>query len=224
MAFDDVVRVAQLKCSASRFARVRREVGAGPDELVHIHDFFKPGVPEFAGLLPRFLALPMLRWDARRASAGKPRFALALKVRTHSVFGFIGLRTLAALRWLRPRGLRFVQEQEMIERWLGSLGRAMAQGWQAGFEVAACASLIKGYSGTNERGKENLSHILEHLVEAEFDSPQARAEAIRVARESAAEDDNGKALDRALINAGAPSRPVKAQPVVWVRKPRGSGG
>ncbi|MEP6657764.1 MAG: indolepyruvate oxidoreductase subunit beta family protein, partial [Betaproteobacteria bacterium] len=52
MAFDDVVRVAALKCRASRFARVRDEVNAGPTDIVRIIDHFKPGVPELAGLLP----------------------------------------------------------------------------------------------------------------------------------------------------------------------------
>ncbi|MGE5667830.1 MAG: indolepyruvate oxidoreductase subunit beta family protein, partial [Betaproteobacteria bacterium] len=40
MAFDDIVRVASLKCRASRFARVRREIGAGADDVVHIFDYF----------------------------------------------------------------------------------------------------------------------------------------------------------------------------------------
>jgi len=66
MAFDDIVRVAGLKCRASRFARVRREVAAGAGDVVRIVDFFKPGVPEFAGLLPAGLALRLAAWDRRR--------------------------------------------------------------------------------------------------------------------------------------------------------------
>ena len=49
MAFDDIVRVADLKVRASRFARVRREVAASDGDIVHIVDHFKPGVPEIAG-------------------------------------------------------------------------------------------------------------------------------------------------------------------------------
>ena len=96
--------------------------------------------------------------------------------------------------------------------------------WQVGFEIAACARLIKGYGSTNERGKENLLHVLAHLIDIRFDSVQARADAIRSARESAMCDDSGKALDRALVNAGAPARPAKAQPVIWVKKPRRTAG
>src|SRR5205085_6142671 len=56
MAFDDIVRVADLKSRVSRFDRFRRAVKAKDDELVRIHDHFKPGAPEFAALLPPSLA------------------------------------------------------------------------------------------------------------------------------------------------------------------------
>ncbi|HUR87515.1 MAG TPA: indolepyruvate oxidoreductase subunit beta family protein, partial [Ramlibacter sp.] len=56
MAFDDIIRVADLKSRTSRFDRVRREVKAKDDELVRIYDHFKPGAPEFAALLPQSLA------------------------------------------------------------------------------------------------------------------------------------------------------------------------
>ena len=224
MAFDDLVRVADLKCRASRFARVRSEVKARSDELVRVYDFFKPGIPEIAGLLPRFVAQPLLRWDVRRASAGKPRLAFPLKLGTHSVSGFLSLRLLASLRWLRPRGARYSQEQEMIEGWLDGIVRGLAADWHVGFEVAACARLIKGYGSTNERGKENMQHVLTHLMRIDFDSDRARAEAIRAAREAAMSDDSGKALDQAMVQAGAPARPTRAQPVIWVKKPRRTAG
>ena len=38
MAFDDIVREADLKCRASRFARVRQEVKASDEDLVRIYD------------------------------------------------------------------------------------------------------------------------------------------------------------------------------------------
>ena len=52
MAFDDIVRVADLKSRASRWQRVQGEVKAGDDDLLKLYDHFKPGVPEFAALLP----------------------------------------------------------------------------------------------------------------------------------------------------------------------------
>lgn len=88
-----------------------------------------------------------------------------------------------------------------------------------------CGRLIKGYGSTNERGKDNLIHVLEHLATgASFTSNEARAAAIAQAREAALTDEAGKALDQALVQHGAPARPVKAQPIRWMdnphRKPR----
>jgi len=68
MAFDDIVRVAHLKLRAARAQRVRAEVGARDDELVKLYDHFKPGVPEFAALLPQAWARRLLGWDARRGA------------------------------------------------------------------------------------------------------------------------------------------------------------
>ncbi|UCH48741.1 MAG: indolepyruvate oxidoreductase subunit beta family protein [Betaproteobacteria bacterium] len=222
MAFDDIVRVADLKSRASRFARIRSEVKAAPDELLRVYDFFKPGVPELAGLLPESIAQFLMKRDKRRRDAGKVPLALPIKVAAHSVFGYVTLRLLAKLRWLRKRSLRYKQEQRMIERWLDGVTGGLESDWQVGIEVAQCGRLIKGYGSTNERGKENLLHVLDHLLVVAFDNKDSRAEAIRKAREAALADDTGKALDQTLVELGAPARPVKAQPVVWMKKPRGT--
>jgi indolepyruvate ferredoxin oxidoreductase, beta subunit len=222
MAFDDIVRVADLKCRASRYKRVRTEVKAAPGEVLRIYDHFKPGVPEFAALLPASLAAALIRWDRRRQQAGKSALALPLKLAAHTLSGFLILRTLAGLKWLRRRGSRFAIEQSAIERWLAGTEQGTRSHWQLGHEIALCGRLIKGYGITNERGKENLLHVLDHLAAAaSFPSAAARAEVIRAARVAALADDAGKALDRTLVQHGAPARPVKAQPVMWVKKQPG---
>lgn len=219
MAFDDIVRVADLKCRASRFARVRREVKAAPEDLVRIYDHFKPGLPEIAGLLPAALARGLTRWDARRQQAGKPPLAFPLKIGVHTIGGFLALRVLAGLRWLRRRSSRFAAEQAMIERWLGGVEAGTRQAWTLGHEIAACGRLIKGYGTTNERGKHTLLHVLDHLaVAGTFESPVQRAAAIRAARTAALADEDGTALDAALAQHGAPPRPVRAQPIRWVKR------
>jgi len=219
MAFDDIVRVADLKCRSSRYERVRTEVKAAPDEILRIFDHFKPGMPEFAALLPTGLAAELIRWDRRRQLAGKSALALPLKLAAHTVTGFLILRTLASLKWLRKRGSRFAIEQAMIDRWLAGVEQGTHGHWQLGHEIALCGRLIKGYGTTNDRGKENLLHVLDHLAAAaSFPSVAARAEAIRAVRVAALADDAGKALDHTLVQHGAPARPVKAQPVMWVKK------
>jgi indolepyruvate ferredoxin oxidoreductase, beta subunit len=219
MAFDDIVRVADLKSRASRWQRVQGEVKAGEDDLLKVYDHFKPGVPEFAALLPPSMAHKLVAWDRKRVARGSHAWALPLKIGAHSVFGMLALRTLASLKWLRVRGSRFALEQQMIDRWLRGVVQGTQRGWELGHEIALCGRLIKGYGATNERGKENLLHVLEHLAQGGV--PAEAASAIRAAREAALADDAGKALDATLVQHGAPPRPVKAVPIQWMRKPRG---
>jgi indolepyruvate ferredoxin oxidoreductase beta subunit len=217
MAFDDIVRVADLKTRASRFARVRREVKAGDDEVLAIVDHFKPGVAELASLLPRTWADALIRADRARMARGRDALALPLKIRTHTVFVFALLRLLASMKGLRRRGSRFAFEQATIERWLAGIETAARRDAALGLEIAECGRLIKGYGATNERGKENLLHVLDHLATASrFANDAERATAIRAARTAALADASGSALDLALARHGAPPRPVKAQPIRWV--------
>jgi indolepyruvate ferredoxin oxidoreductase beta subunit len=221
MAFDDIIRVADLKSRASRWQRVQGEVKAGAADLLKVYDHFKPGAPEFAALLPRGLAQRVLAWDRKRVLAGKTPWALPLKIGTHSVSGMLALRALASLRWLRPYGSRFATEQALIELWLAAVVSGTQRHWASGHELAQCGRLIKGYGSTNERGKDNLLHVVEHLAVARhFASDEARAAAIAAARSAALADETGKTLDRTLVQHGVPSRPVKPQPIRWVRNPR----
>ena len=222
MAFDDIVRVADLKSRASRWARVASEVKSKPDDLLQVYDHFKPGAPEFAALLPQGLANKVMAWDQRRVAKGKLPWAMPLKVGTHSVFGMLSLRGLASLKWLRVRGSRFASEQAMIDQWLDAVVAGLQTDWQLGHEIALCGRMIKGYGATNERAKENLLHVIDHLARvAPFASDSARAAAIGKARAAALTDEGGKAQDLALVQHGAPARPVKAQPIRWVKTPPG---
>jgi indolepyruvate ferredoxin oxidoreductase beta subunit len=216
MAFDDIVYVAHLKSRAARWARVRSEIKAAPDEIVYLYDHFKPGIPEFAALLPPSLSRRLIAWDRKRQARGKAPLAFPLKVAAHGVGGLLLLRMLASLRALRPHGSRFKEEQAMIEAWLGRIERGLRADWALGHEIALCGRLIKGYGATNERGKQNLSHVLDHLVDGPG-TPAERAQAIALARAAALADDAGKALDQQLLELGAPPRPAKAQPIVWAK-------
>jgi indolepyruvate ferredoxin oxidoreductase beta subunit len=215
MAFDDIVRVAELKSRASRARRVRGEVKAGERDIVKIHDHFKPGAPEFAALLPPALAARVMTWDRRRAQP----WALPLKIGAHSVSGMLALRLLASLRGLRKRGQRFAQEQALIERWLDALVKGTQADWRLGHEIALCGRLIKGYGSTSERGKNNLLHVIDHLADpAMAPSPENAAQAIAEARAAALTDEAGAALDATLTRHGAPPRPVKEQPIRWMKR------
>ena len=221
MAFDDIVRVADLKSRASRWQRVAREVKLQEDDLLHLYDHFKPGVPEFAALLPTWLAMPLQRWDKRRALSGQSPWALPLKIGTHSVMGMLALRTLASFKWLRPFGSRFHTEQADITQWLQAVCTGLQQDGSLGHQIAMCGRLIKGYGSTNERGKDNLLHILKTVCVPDASKTAAeQTAAVSQIRKAALQDEAGQLLDQTLSLHGAPVRPVKAQPILWMKNPR----
>ena len=206
MAYDDVIRVAHLKCRAHRFARVRREVAAGPADIVRIVDYFGPGAEEIGSLLPPPLARRLDAWDRRRQARGKSPLAFSLHLRTDNVSGFFALRALAAMKAVRRHGARYREEQAAIERWLAAVEAAAAESWQCAHEIALCGRLIKGYGATNKRGKANLAHILDHLATAKVGADE-RAAAIRDAREAALTDEGGKGARRGADKARRAAAP-----------------
>jgi indolepyruvate ferredoxin oxidoreductase beta subunit len=228
MAFDDVIRVAELKSRADRLERVRREARAGTQDVLKIFDHFKPGVPEFAALLPPGLAQRLLAWDAKRQARGDKPWALPLKIGTHTVTGVLALRALALLKPLRPFGSRWAAEQALIERWLQAVREGTQRHPTLGLELARCCRLVKGYGGTHERGRELLLHVLQHLGQPSTHHASApegarvlqTAQAVAATREAALADSSGKALTEALRRHGAPPQPLREQPIRWVRKPK----
>jgi indolepyruvate ferredoxin oxidoreductase beta subunit len=223
MAYDDIVRVADLKSRSSRSDRVRTEVNARHDDLLKVYEHFKPGVAEFASVLPQGLAKHLLAWDARRVAAGKQAWALPLKVGSHSVSGMLALRFLACLKWLRPTSSRFAAEQALIDRWLAAVQAGTRADWALGMALAECGRLIKGYGSTNERAKHNLLHIVDQLAQPErFATSEGCAltvAAVRAARDAALKDEAGTALDSTLRQHGAAPRPLTPQHIRWVKKP-----
>jgi indolepyruvate ferredoxin oxidoreductase, beta subunit len=191
MAYEDTVRVAELKIRRSRFARVRDEVKLGPDQLLQIAEFFHPRVEEIADTLPErwgrwLLATP---W-ARRAAARLTRKGRT--VRTSSIRGFLTLYAVASLKRLRPKSLRYATEQRSLEEWLTVVRARAERDYDLAVEVAACRGLVKGYGETIERGRERFTAIMAVLPEIAR-HPDAAAIA-RSLRHAANADDTGAAL------------------------------
>ena len=74
MAYEDTVRVAELKIRPSRFERVRDEVQAADGQIVEIAEFLHPRVQEIADTLPAGLGRWLLeqRLGAPPASSASP--------------------------------------------------------------------------------------------------------------------------------------------------------
>jgi indolepyruvate ferredoxin oxidoreductase beta subunit len=212
MAYEDIIRVADLKTRASRFERVRREVGAKDGEPVVVIDYLKPGVEEFASVLPYGLGRWLHRWAERKGKLDAYNFGMHIK--TSGMFGYLLVRSLAWLRPWRPMSYRYREEQALIERWLALVKSAALRDLRLAAEVAECARLIKGYGETHRRGKGNFLAIVDALVENPATAdPSEQATAIRKAREAALADPEGQALGKTL-----------GKPVVWLKPVKSSHG
>ncbi len=202
MCYDDVIRVAGVKARRARLKRIRRDVGAGPRDVVRIYDFFKPGAAEIAAILPRMLGGPI-----ERAMAGR---GFSLRVNASSLTGIAALRMLGALRPLRPWSLRFAREQAAIEAWLATLGDALDHGVDGAalaLEIARLPRLARGYGDTHAGGVAVRERFLREVRAGTVD-----ADALR--------EHLADALHRPGTAARtAPFTPA-AQPVTWFPSPR----
>ena len=199
MAYQDIIRVAQLKSRATRFTRLRDEVRAKSNEPVRVTEFFKPGVEEVSALLPPALGGALHRWAERRNLLH--RLHLPMHVTTTNVNGFLRLWLVARLKRWRPRGYRFAEEQALIERWLAAIGRAQAIDGAFAREIVLCARLLKGYSDTHRHGRAHFIAILDRVVGPALVAGSADAAVLRRTREAALADPDGGALAKAIGDA-----------------------
>jgi indolepyruvate ferredoxin oxidoreductase beta subunit len=159
MAYDDVIRIADRKTRAARFARVRDQMGVAPSQIVMTTEFMHPRMEEFAGTLPRALgswieARPRLfRMLDRVVNRGR-------RVRTDTVFGFGVLHAVACLRRFRRGTLRHTREVAHRDAWLARVLDAAATDHALAVELVEARRLIKGYSDTHARGQAKFDRVM----------------------------------------------------------------
>ena len=154
MAFEDVIRVAQLKTRPGRLARIRADLGAPEDTTLVVRDFLKPGREELEGLLPPWLARLM-----PKPKPGKLRKGLKLRVRTSTAGGWLMLRAMAKLKFWRRRTARYAREQVAIEDWLVAVLAAAKHDPALALDTANLAVWARGYGDTRARGLDRLASV-----------------------------------------------------------------
>ncbi len=195
MAYDDVIRVADLKTRGARFERVRKEARIRDGQVMHVTEFMHPRVEEICGTMPARLG---------RAIERRPRLTRALdrmfnkgrRVRTDGVFWFLALYSLAGMRRWRRGLLRHQAEEAHLADWLATASRLAPSNYGLAVEVIRCQRLIKGYSDTRARSESKYGKVLAALplLEDRADG----ADWLRRLREAALMDEAGKELDGAL--------------------------
>ena len=140
MAYEDTVRVAELKIRPSRFARVREEVKVDDGQILEIAEFLHPRTQEIADTLPAGFGRWLLRTGWARGLVD--RFTRKGRiVKTTSLSGFALLYLLARLKRWRRRSLRFAAEEASIVAWLRLVEDTGRSDYRLAVEIAraACA-------------------------------------------------------------------------------------
>jgi indolepyruvate ferredoxin oxidoreductase beta subunit len=195
MAYEDTVRVAELKIRASRFERVRNEVIVKDGQLLEIVEYMHPRTQEIAETLPAPLGRFILNTSWVRgivdAFTKKGR-----KVKTSSVHGFMLLYMVASLKPMRPRSLRFHDEDKRQTEWLAKVLEIAREDYSLAVEVSHLIGLVKGYGDTHERGRHKYETLMALI-------PKLRARGNAAAelaglRKAAMADESGEGLKKAV--------------------------
>ena len=194
MAYDDLIRVADLKTRGARARRIRAEMAAG-ERVMHLTEFMHPRAEEFCGTLPARLGA----WIEAR-----PRLVRAVdrainhgrRVRSDSIFGFTTLWLIGGLRRWRRWTLRHRVETAHLTEWLDLALATAATDPRLATEILATRRLIKGYSDTHARGMSKYDRVLAALPM--LAGREDAADWLRRLREAALQDEKGEALDGAL--------------------------
>jgi len=195
MAYDDIIRVADIKTRGGRSARIRGEMGAGEGNLMQVTEFLHPRAEEIASMLPA-------KWGARieaspRKMARLDRwFNKGRRMRSDTIRAFVMLYFLGGLRGWRRKTRRHQVEQEHLSAWLGKALALLPEKYDLAVEILRCRRLIKGYSDTHARGLTKFDTVMRaaDLVADREDG----AEWVARLREAALKDENGDALKGAV--------------------------
>jgi indolepyruvate ferredoxin oxidoreductase beta subunit len=195
MSYEDTVRVADLKTRRSRFNRVGSEVKLSQTQHLGINEFLHPRVEEIADTLPAGLGRWLLATPWARACV-EPFTRKGRIVQTSSIRGYLLLYTIAAMRPLRPRSLRFQVEHQRINDWLATITRLASTQPALALEVARSQRLVKGYGDTHARGWRSYQRVMAKLPQLQT-MPQG-AQQLQALSQAALADDSGKALEQML--------------------------
>jgi indolepyruvate ferredoxin oxidoreductase beta subunit len=163
---------------------------------VQVREFLHPQIDEITDTLPARLGA------ALRRSRPFQRLVTAVThkgmiLNTSSITGYTMLATMARMRPLRPRSLRFVREQAAIEEWLEVAAAAEPD---LATEILRCQNVLKGYGATYEHGSESFAALM-RAARALAGTPEA-ATTLAGLRSAALADEDGATLRVRLAEAG----------------------
>ncbi|MBV6305504.1 indolepyruvate oxidoreductase subunit beta family protein [Candidimonas humi] len=195
MAYDDVIRVADLKTRGTRFERVRQEVGAAQEQLVYTTEYMHPRLEEICGTMPAFLGRYIENSPALSRFLGR-FFRKGRFLRSGTLSGFLMLYALAGMRRFRRGTLRHKTEAHSLHNWLKLISDTVHHDYDLAVEVVNCRRLVKGYSDTHARGDSKYQRLT--LAASQLLGSAGAASRLRALRDAALADDQGTKLDAML--------------------------
>ena len=195
MAYDDIIKVADLKSRSPRFARIRKEMGAKQDQIVQLTEFFHPRAEEVAGMLPARMG-ERVEGNPKSMARLERWFGKGRRLRTDTLPAFVMLHILGGLKGYRLRTRRHAVEVAHLEAWLHRCLVPLDRDYALSVELLKCRRLIKGYSDTHARGLTKFDTVMNaaDMLEGREDAAQWIARL----REAALQDPEGKALKGAI--------------------------
>jgi hypothetical protein len=193
MAYEDAIRIAQLKLAEYR-------TSDGRIRSTEIHRF---RYDELVDALPGVAAKPILMvlgklgWEHRR---------VAIPFSTVNRWGIRRLKVEAWLRRWRMFSIRYAQERVWVERWLHMIARALAKQPQAVGAVVETATMMQGFGDPYRRGLADWHAIIDGLAKPTFDGDLPLTDlagAIAQARAAIMPDPRQLALKRAIAEIRA---------------------
>lgn len=200
MAYDDPIRMAQLKLAEFRMG-------------LHVpSDIRKLRLDELVSVLPKRGADPVFSLLDR---LGWRHLPVTMRFSAASGLGVRSLRIKTSLRRWRLSSLRYANERVWVERWLHMIDRSLAKQPAAVAAVVATAEMVQGYGDDYAQNLRNWNLIIDHLVKPTFDGAMDCSDlgvSIAEARAAVDRDPQQESLKRVIAGirerAGADTRRV----------------
>jgi hypothetical protein len=193
MAYEDAIRIAQLKLAEYRDSdgriQSREDKKFRFDELVD-------ALPEIAAD-PILTLLDKIGWTRRRVS---------IPFSTKSRFGINRLKIEAWLRRWRMFSIRYGEERLWVERWLHMIARSLVKQPAATAAVVDTATMVRGFGDAYRQGLADWHMVIDDLVKPTFDGVLPLADlagSIGEARAAATADPRQASLKRAIAQIRA---------------------
>lgn len=139
MMYEDVIRVAEKKVSKERFERIKRLYKIRDTDVFWIKDFFRPELDELYGILPYSLGKSLDR------ILSKHKISWKTEISTNHISGFLLLKGMSKLRFLRRHSFRYKRENALIEKYIEHVKRCLTHGLESAYLAAKGGAIVRGY-------------------------------------------------------------------------------